>query len=128
MRKIVSSKVNRVQVNALSFLRKRVRNLGFEKSQCKTSKCFKNIDGCSLDDSQCAIVTTKMNAAKNGLEISLIHSGSDTYVAVGITNSKAMRNIDIYYCQNRGKSLKIVALKYQSFRVCSTLLGLYRCR
>ena len=56
-----------------------------------------------------------MNAAKNGLEISLTHSGSDTYVAVGITKSKAMENTDIYYCQNRGEFSKFLTLNYFNF-------------
>ena len=95
--------------------------LGFEKSDCETSRCFENIDGCSLDDTNCAIVTTKMNAAKNGLEISLTHSGSDTYVAVGITKSKAMENTDIYYCQNRGEFSKFSTLNYFN---CSELIDM----
>ena len=74
----------------------------FNNSDCATSKCYYNIDACSFNNTKCAVITTKLNAAKNGLEVSLTHSGSDTWVALGITPTEKMENTDIYYCQNRG--------------------------
>lgn len=64
-----------------------------------------------------------MNAAKNGLEISLTHSGSDTYVAVGITKSKAMENTDIYYCQNRGSFSKYLYVAIFLKNSARTIVG-----
>ena len=82
------------------------KNLGFKNSECGNSKCYYNIDACSFNNTNCAVITTKLNAAKNGLDISLSHSGNDTWVAIGITPNEVMENTDIYYCQNRGKFSK----------------------
>lgn len=48
-----------------------------------------------------------MNADKSGLDISLSYSGSDTYVAIGISPDSKMANTDIYYCQNRGGTVGV---------------------
>ena len=48
-----------------------------------------------------------MNADKSGLDISLSFSGSDSYVAIGISPDVKMPNTDVYYCQNQGGTIGV---------------------
>ena len=64
-----------------------ISHSGYEKSECETATCLSNIPNCNLGDPNCAIATYKMNADKSGLEISLSFSGSDSYVAIGISSA-----------------------------------------
>ena len=82
-------------------------DLGFETSDCATSTCLSNIPNCNLGDPNCAIASYKINADKSGLDISLSYTGSNTYVAIGISPDTRMPNTDIYYCQNRGGTVGV---------------------
>ena len=48
-----------------------------------------------------------MKADKSGLDISLSYSGSDSYVAIGISPDVMMPNTDVYYCQNQGGTVGV---------------------
>ena len=84
-----------------------ISHLGYEKSECETSTCLSNIPNCNLGDPNCAIASYKMNADKSGLDIILSFSGSDTYVAIGISPDLRMPNTDVYYCQNQGGTIGV---------------------
>ena len=84
-----------------------ISHLGYERSECETSTCLSNISNCNLGDPNCAIASYKMNADKSGLDISLSFSGSDSYVAIGISPDVKMPNTDVYYCQNQGGTIGV---------------------
>ena len=81
--------------------------LGLEAADCSSSTCLSNIENCNLGEANCAIASYKINADKSGLDISLSYSGSNTYVAIGISPDSKMPNTDIYYCQNRGGTVGV---------------------
>ena len=84
-----------------------ISHSGYEKSECETSTCLSNIPNCNLGDPNCAIASYKMNTDKSGLDISLSFSGSDTYVAIGISLDVGMPNTDVYYCQNQDDTIGV---------------------
>merc|ERR1711935_712781 len=71
-------------------------------------RCVRNIDNCNPHaDEDCAIVSLVVSGDK--LNVTLAHSGADSYVAVGFAPGSSMANADITYCQHRGNSVGIVS-------------------
>ena len=78
-------------------------------SECMNGRtCVRNIPNCSpMKDANCALVA--YNVADDKLNVTMIHSGANTWTAVGFGPSTSMWSSDITYCQNGSSGIKLVS-------------------
>ena len=78
-------------------------------SECMNGRtCVRNIPNCSpMNNADCALVA--YNVADDKLNVTMIHSGANTWTAVGFGPRTSMYNSDITYCQNGSSGVKLVS-------------------